>query len=106
MKAQDVNKMGNIKNQEAYDRARGWREGMKVKIGDFYTICCELDFDYVNDEETRKEIQEELDEGNEVGIQVWKTEEEVKEFFKGSSEYERILDVIAKKREEVSDNAV
>ena len=69
---------------------------MKVDIGDWYTLCCQLDLDRISDEETRKWYQSELDGENEIGVQVWKTEDEVKEFYKYESDYEEILKTLKK----------
>lgn len=106
MSTYDVNKMGNIKNQQVYDAAKKFKEAMTVSLGDYYTYCCELDFSWVSTEEERKDLQELLDEGNELGILVWHSEDEVKEFYKHSSEYQRVLDVIKQSREEVNDNEI
>jgi hypothetical protein len=66
----------------------------KVKIGYWYTYCCQEDLSIIETEEERQMVQDELDDGNEIGIMVWKTDNEVKKFYKDEPDYPEILEKI------------
>lgn len=55
-----------------------------IEIGDWYSLCCEIDLKQIEDEEERQEVLECIEEGEPYPRGIWATREEALQDLEGS----------------------